>query len=336
MRVYALESGFGLERLQLQERPEPAPGPGQVLIRVRAVSLNYRDLLVVQGRYDPHLPLPRIPCSDGAGEVLAVGPGVERVRPGDRVVGMFLQGWQEGALTAAKARTALGGDLDGMLAEQVVLSAEGVSKFPDYLSDEEAATLPCAALTAWHALFVQGKLQPGQTVLVQGTGGVAIFALQLAKAAGAKVLITSRQDDKLERARRLGADAGTNYQTHPDWDRWARELTGGLGVDHIIELGGPATLNRSLRAIRTGGHIALIGVLTGLSGPVDIAVVLHRLVRLQGVYVGSRQMFEDLCRALAVTHLHPVIDRVFPLEQAPQAFQLLQSGGHFGKIVIRL
>jgi NADPH:quinone reductase-like Zn-dependent oxidoreductase len=335
MKAYVLQNTFGMEHLKAVERPDPEPSPGQVLVRVRAVSLNYRDLLVVQGKYDPRMRLPRIPCSDGAGDVVAVGPGVSRVRPGERVAGMFMQGWLEGPLTAAKARTALGGELDGMLAERVVLSAEGVSPIPEHLSYEEAAALPCAALTAWNALIEQGGLRPGETVLLQGTGGVSIFALQIARAAGARVIITSKSDDKLTRARQLGADEGINYKTTPDWDRRARELAGG-GVDHVVEVGGAGTLNRSLRAVRTGGHIALIGVLAGVGGPVDTVVILHRAILVQGVYVGSRQMFENLSRALVVGRIKPVLDRVFPFEQTAEAFGLLESGGHFGKIVIRM
>jgi NADPH:quinone reductase-like Zn-dependent oxidoreductase len=336
MRAYVVQDSFGLSNLKLVARPDAEPGPGQVLVRVRAVSLNYRDLLVVKGEYDPRLTLPRIPCSDGAGEVTAIGPGVKRVQPGDRVAGMFMPGWIEGSLTAAKARSALGGDVDGMLAEQVVLPAEGVSKVPAQLSFEEAATLPCAALTAWNSLIVQGNLRPGETVLLQGTGGVSIFALQFARMAGARVLITSSSDEKLARARSLGADECINYKTTPDWDRRARELTGGTGVDHIVEVGGAGTLNRSLRAVRTGGHISLIGVLAGHAGPIDTVVILARALRLVGIFVGSREMFEAMTRAIAQQQLRPVIDRVFPLDQAAQAFQLMESGGHFGKIVVRV
>jgi NADPH:quinone reductase-like Zn-dependent oxidoreductase len=336
MRAYVLQDSFGLDSLKRADRTDPSPGPGQVVVRVRAVSLNYRDLLVVKGQYDPRMQLPRVPCSDGAGEVAAVGPGVSRVRPGDRVVGMFMQNWLDGEPTAAKSRAALGGDVDGMLAEQVALSAEGVSKFPEHLSYEEASTLPCAALTAWNALMVQGGLKAGETVLLQGTGGVSVFALQFAKMAGARVLITSSSDAKLARARELGADEGVNYKTTPDWDRRARELTGGVGVDHVVEVGGAGTLNRSLRAVRTGGHVALIGVLAGAGGPVDTVLILHRVVRLLGVYVGSRVMFEGMSRAIAVNKTKPVIDRVFPFDQAAEAFRLMEGGGHFGKIVIRV
>jgi NADPH:quinone reductase-like Zn-dependent oxidoreductase len=336
MRAYALQDCFGLQSLKLTQRPDPSPGPGQVLLRVRAVSLNYRDLLVVKGQYDPRLPLPRIPCSDGAGEVVAVGQGVKSVQAGDRVTGIFMQGWLEGELTAAKAKTALGGDLDGMLAEQVVLSADGVLKFPEHLSFEEAATLPCAALTAWNALITQGDLSPGQTVLLQGTGGVSIFALQFAKLAGARAIITSSCDDKLARAQKLGADDLINYKTTPEWDRRVRELTGGAGADHIVEVGGAGTLNRSFRAVRTAGRIGLIGVLAGAGGPVDTVVILARALRVQGIYVGSREMFAAMNRAVALHRLKPVVDRVFPFEQAAEALRLMESAGHFGKIVIQV
>jgi NADPH:quinone reductase-like Zn-dependent oxidoreductase len=335
MRAYVVQDAFGLANLKAVARPDPAPGPGQVLVRVRAVSLNYRDLLVVKGQYDPRMPMLRIPCSDGAGEVAAVGPGVTRVGAGDRVAGMFMPGWIEGPLTAAKARTALGGELDGMLAEQVVLPADGISKVPAHLSFEEAATLPCAALTAWNSLIVQGNLRPGETVLLQGTGGVSIFALQFSRLIGARVVITSSSDEKLARAKALGADECINYKATPEWDRRVRELTGG-GVDHIVEVGGAGTLNRSLRAVRTGGHISLIGVLAGHSGPIDAAVILARALRLLGVFVGSREMFEAMSRAIAQHQLQPVIDRAFPFEEAPAAFRLMESGGHLGKIVVRL
>jgi NADPH:quinone reductase-like Zn-dependent oxidoreductase len=336
MRAVVLQDSFGLNSLRLTQRPDPSPGPGQVLVRVRAVSLNYRDLLVVKGQYDPRLPLPRIPCSDGAGEILAVGPGVTAFMPGERVAGLFMQGWLDGGLTAAKARTALGGDLDGMLAEQVVLSADGVIKVPEHLGDEEAATLPCAALTAWNALVAQGGLTAGEAVLLQGTGGVSLFGLQFARLAGARPIITSSSDAKLARARELGADEGINYRTTPEWDRRVREVTGGLGVDHILEVGGAGTLNRSLRCTRTGGHIALIGVLAGVAGPVDTVVILSRALRVQGVYVGSREMFAAMNRAVALHRLKPVIDRVFPFEQAAEALRYMESGGHFGKIVLRV
>jgi NADPH:quinone reductase-like Zn-dependent oxidoreductase len=336
MRAYVLQDSFGLQSLKLTERPDLTPGPGQVLVRVRAVSLNYRDLLVVKGQYDPKMALPRVPCSDGAGEVAAVGPGVKGVQVGDRVAGLFMQNWLDGELTAAKARAALGGDVDGMLAEQVVLSADGVIKFPEHLSFEEAATLPCAALTAWNALVTLGEVSPGETVLLQGTGGVSIFALQFAKLAGARVILTSSSDEKLARAKALGADELINYKTTPEWDRRVQELTAKAGVDHVVEVGGAGTLNRSLRSVRVGGRISLIGVLAGAGGPVDTVLVLMRALRVQGIYVGSREMFTAMNRAVALHKLRPVVDRTFAFAEAPEAFRLMESGGHFGKIVIRV
>jgi NADPH:quinone reductase-like Zn-dependent oxidoreductase len=336
MRVYEIRDTFGIDALQLTQRPDPTPGPGQVLVRVRAVSLNYRDLLVTKGQYDPRMNRPRVPCSDGAGEVTAVGPSVSRVQVGDRVAGAFFQNWLDGELSSVKVRHALGGDLDGMLAEQVVLREEGVVKFPEHLSFEEAATLPCAALTAWNALLSEGDLSPGDTVLLQGTGGVSLFALQFSRLAGARVLITSSSDEKLQRAKALGADGLINYKTTPDWDKKARELTDGVGADHVVEVGGSGTLNRSLRAVRTGGRISLIGVLAGAGGPIDTILILMRAVRLRGIYVGSRALFEAMNRAIGLHRLKPVIDRVFPFEEARQALHFLESGAHFGKVVIRV
>ncbi|HVW02725.1 MAG TPA: NAD(P)-dependent alcohol dehydrogenase, partial [Planctomycetaceae bacterium] len=265
MRCYELNGGFGFDHFQLAERPNPQPGPGEVLVRVRAVSLNYRDLLIVRGLYNPKLPMPRVLASDGAGEVVAIGSGVTRFRPGDRVAAGFMQGWLGGELDDAAARTALGGDLDGMLSEQVVFHEQGWVRLPDHLSFEEGATLPCAALTAWHAV-VECGIEPGDTVLTQGTGGVSLFAVQFAKSAGARVIITSSSDDKLHRAHELGAHEGINYRSTPDWDKRVRELTNRRGVDQVVELGGANTLPQSLRAVRTGGRINLIGVLAGADG----------------------------------------------------------------------
>jgi NADPH:quinone reductase-like Zn-dependent oxidoreductase len=336
MRVIEVRDRFGLEALTEAERPDPSPGPGQVLVRVRAVSLNYRDLLVTKGQYDPKLKLPRIPCSDGAGEVTAVGAGVASLKVGDRVCGLFLQHWHGGEMTGDKARGALGGDLDGVLAEQVVFPEGGVIRFPDHLNYEEASTLPCAALTAWNALTGPDGVTAGETVLLQGTGGVSVFALQFTKMFGARALVTSSADAKLERAKTLGADEGINYKTTPDWDKKARELTGGAGVDHVVEVGGAGTLNRSLRAVRSGGRISLIGVLSGAAGPVDTVLVLMRSLRLRGIYVGSREMFEAMNRAVALHNMKPVIDRAFPFDEARAAMQYLESGAHFGKVVIQV
>lgn len=333
MRAYVIPS-FGLDKLTLVDRPDPSPGPGQVLVRVRAVSLNYRDLMVAKGQYNPKMPLPRVPCSDAAGEVVAVGDGVTDCKPGDRVCGIFMQGWDDGPLTDAAARSALGGDIDGVLAERVVLSATGVVPMPSHLSFEEAATLPCAAVTAWHALTT-GFDPAGKTVLLQGTGGVSVFALQFAKALGARVLITSGSDDKLARAKALGADAGTNYKTDPDWDKWARQQTGGAGVDLVVEVGGAGTMERSIKATRHGGRIALIGVLAGGSGfnPVGL---LMKGIAVQGIFVGSRAMFRSMNQLIERTKLKPVIDAVFPFEKAADAYRHLEAAGHFGKVVIKV
>ena len=263
MKSWLLDGGFGFENLKLIDRPEPRPGAGQVVVRVNAVALNYRDLLVVKGIYNPKMSLPRIPCSDGAGEVIAIGADVSRVKVGDRVAGIFHQRWLSGGISEALGRSTLGGDLDGMMSEQVVLSADGVVAIPEHLDFAEAATLPCAAVTAWNAL-IEGGLKAGDTVLVQGTGGVSIFALQVARLSGARVFITSGHDEKIQRAVSLGAHAGVNYTTNPDWDKWIRQQTG-TGVDHVVEVGGAGTLERSIRAVRTGGHIALTTP-AGLSG----------------------------------------------------------------------
>jgi len=333
MRAWSIDA-FGFENLHLIDRPDPQPGHGQVVVAVQAVSLNFRDLLIVKGLYNPKMPLPRIPASDAAGEVIAVGPGVTRAAVGDRVCGTFMQRWISGLLTDAAARSALAGDIDGVLAERVVLSEDGVVKFPTHLTFEEAATLPCAALTAWNAL-AEGGLRAGETVLVQGTGGVSIFALQIAKSFGARVLVTSGHDDKLEHAMGMGASAGVNYRTTPDWDKWAKAQTGGVGVDHVVEVGGAGTLERSLKAVRTGGHIALIGVLAGI-GTVNPISILMRAIRVRGIYVGSRWMFEEMNRAFDLHRVKPVVDYTFPFEDFPRALQYLESAGHFGKVVVRV
>lgn len=331
MKAWTIDGAFGLANLKCVDRSDPKPGHGQIVVRVRAVSLNYRDLLVTKGLYNPKMPLPRIPCSDGAGEVIAVGDGVARVKTGDRVAGIFHQKWLAGDVSEAGVRSALGGETDGMAAEQVLLSEDGVVMIPAHLNFEEAATLPCAALTAWNALFEAG-LKAGDSVLIQGTGGVSIFALQFAKLAGARTIVTSGNDAKLQRALTLGAVAGTNYKTNPDWDRWARTQTG-IGVDHVVEVGGAGTLERSIKAVRVGGNIALIGVLAG-QGTINPLPLLMKSIRLRGIFVGSRSMFEDMNRAITAAQLKPVIDRVFPFAKFPAALQYMESAAHFGKIVI--
>jgi NADPH:quinone reductase-like Zn-dependent oxidoreductase len=333
VKAYEVHPGFGFDNLKLVDRAEPKAGPGQVLVAMKAWSLNYRDLLVVTGAYNPKLKLPMTPLSDGAGEVVAVGPGVTRFKPGDRVAGCFMQRWAAGELTDEKARSALGGTLDGVLAEQVAYLEEGLVRIPDSLSFEEGATLPCAALTAWNALVPSGGVKAGDTVLVQGTGGVSIFALQFAKLHGAKVIATSSSDAKLARAKQLGASELINYKTTPEWGKKALELVGPL--DHVVEVGGAGTLNESIRAVRHGGHIALIGVLANAPS-FNWVPILMKAIRLHGIFVGSREMFEAMNRAIATSGIKAAIDNVFDFGQAREAMQYMQSGAHFGKVVIRL
>ena len=335
MRAFQLTASGTAYALKPVNRPTPEPGPGQVRVRVRATSLNYRDLVVknnLAGRPAEGL----VPVSDGAGEVEAVGPGVTRWTPGDRVAGIFFQGWVDGPFDMAYHKTDLGGTVPGMLAEQVVLGEHGLVRVPEHLGFEEAATLPCAAVTVWQALVRRGGLRAGQTVLALGTGGVSIFALQFATALGARVIITSSSDEKLARARELGAADTVNYRTTPDWDKEVLRLTGGAGVDHVVEVGGPGTLGRSLNSVRPGGHVALIGVLSGF-GPSDASLfpLVARNVQMNGVYVGSRRDFEEMNRFLELRQLRPVIDRTFALADAPAAYDHLQSGAHFGKVVVR-
>jgi len=333
MKAYQLTSFEGSRGLKLAEVESRPPGPGEAVVRVRAASLNYRDLLLAQGLYNPRLKLPVVPVSDCAGEITALGPGSGRFPVGTRVVVSFMTGWIEGELDELKARSALGAESPGVLAHEIVVPEQALAAIPDSLSFEQAATLPCAGVTAWNAVVESGQLKPGGTVLVQGTGGVSLFALQFAKAAGATVIATSSSDQKLARAMALGADHGVNYKTSPDWEKFAREQTGGRGVDLVVEVGGAGTLPRSMRAVRSGGTIALIGVLAGL-GEVNPMPLLMKGIRLQGVFVGSRVMLEAMIRAIATHHITPVVDRVFPFEQAQQAYDHLASQTHFGKVVI--
>jgi len=336
MKAFEIQNKFGLESLTQVERPEPTAAPLHVVIKMRAVSLNYRDLLTVEGKYNPRLPLPLVPLSDGVGEVISIGEGVARVKVGDRVAANFSQKWLGGEPARSKLGASLGGPLDGMLSEFRALHEDGLVHIPSHLTDEEAATLPCAAVTAWNSLINLGGLRAGETVLLQGTGGVSIFALQFAKLSGARVIITSSSDEKLERAKELGADFGINYSTTPDWDKQAKLLTGGMGVDHIIEVGGAGTFANSLRSIKIGGHIGLIGNLSGNATEVNLVLILMQNLRIQGVLVGSRDTFEAMNRAIALHQLRPVIDRVFPFDEARQAFEYMASGSHFGKICIKI
>jgi NADPH:quinone reductase-like Zn-dependent oxidoreductase len=334
MKAYQLQNTFGIDNVVLVDRPEPKPGPGQVVLKMRAFSLNYRDLMVVKGQYNPKLRFPLVPLSDGVGEVAAVGGGVTRVQVGDRVCPLFMQKWIAGAVTEAAARSALGAGLDGVLSEFAVFQEEGVIPVAKHLSDEEAATLPCAALTAWHALVSEGQLRAGDTVLVQGTGGVSLFAFQFARLSGARVIATSSSDAKLQRVLKMGASDGINYKTVPEWGDKARELTGG-GVDHVVEVGGAGTIGQSLRAVRLGGRISLIGVLAG-GGSFNLTPILMKSVCLQGLYVGSREMFEAMNRAFALYQLRPVVDRVFAFAEVREALKYMESAQHFGKICIKI
>ena len=334
MRAWQIQTTDGIDGLTLADLDLPDPGPSEVRVRLRANSINYRDLSVVSDPAARGIDLPRIPNSDGAGEVLAVGPGVTDFAPGDRVAGCFFQNWTDGPCSAEAMATAMGGEIEGVLSEEANLKADGLVRIPDHLSFAEAATLPCAALTAWRALVPVGKLKAGDTVLLLGTGGVSIFALQFASLMGARVIITSSSDEKLERARQLGAWQTVNYKTTPDWEQSVLEMTEGRGVDLTVEVGGAGTLEKSIAATRIAGTIGFIGVLSG--GQVNPRPVMSKSLTLQGIYVGSRNLFRDMNRAIAAAELHPVIDRTFAFEDAPEAYRAMQAAGHFGKLVIEV
>lgn len=336
MKACQITGTDGLNSLKTVTVPDPKPGAGEVLLRIRAVSLNYRDYMNVLGIKGVTGPVPRIPCSDGAGEVVAVGDGVSGWKTGDRVVVPFMPTWLDGGFSQAHASQALGGMVDGLLREFTVLRADCLVPIPSHLSFEEASTLPCAAVTAWDALHVRGGLKTGETVLALGTGGVSVFALQFAKLAGARVLAITSSDEKAGSLRALGADAVHNYTSDPEWDKWVLSETGGLGVDKVVEIGGAETLNRSIRATRFGGHIALIGVLTGTSAEIQTVQILRKGIRLDGIYVGSREMFVEMIAEVERVKMRPVIDAVFEFADARAAFEHLGSGKHFGKIVIRV
>jgi NADPH:quinone reductase-like Zn-dependent oxidoreductase len=334
MKTYEIAEPKGIDSLKLVERPTPKPGANEVLVRVRAASLNYRDLVTVKGgAVTRGIRLPLVPLSDGAGEVVEVGSDVTRFKTGERVVASFFQNWLAGAPRPSYFRSALGGAIDGMLTEYVALTEEGLVRIPDYMSFEEAASLPCAAVTSWNALVTMGRIKAGETVLVLGTGGVSIFALQLARMHGARIIATSSSDAKLSRLRELGAMGAINYKTSPEWDTQVLEMTGGDGVDHVIEVGGAGTLAKSIRAAKLGGRISLIGLLAG-GAQIDPMPMLLKSITLQGIFVGSREMFEEMNRAMEINGVHPVIDRVFPFAQAREAYRYLESGAHFGKVCI--
>lgn len=335
MKAYEVKE-FGIDNLALVERDEPKPASDEVLAKVRAASLNYRDVMVVSGTYNPRMKLPAIPFSDAAAEIVAVGDAVTKWKVGDRVASTVIPGWIDGGPTAEKAKTAIGaGKFDGVLREYAVFNQEAIVSIPEHLSFEEASTLPCAAVTAWHALAESGHLTSGETVLTLGTGGVSIFALQFAKLFGARIIATSSSEEKIEKLKLLGADACINYREAEEWDKSVLELTDVLGVDHVIEVGGTGTLSRSVRSVRVGGHIALIGALD-MAGEFNPIPIFMKAVRVQGIFVGSRRMFEDLNARIASSRLRPVIDRVFDFGEVREALKYMERGSHFGKIVVRV
>lgn len=334
MRAFELGK-FGIDGLRLVQRDDPRPGPGQVLVRMRAASLNYRDYLMVKGAYDGRQPLPLVPVSDGAGEIVEIGAGVSRVKTGDRVCPAFRQTWIAGPYRAEVRSSSLGGPLDGAMQDLMLLSEEGVVKIPAYLDFNEAATLPCAAVTAWNAMRVDGDVAPGEFVLVQGTGGVSLFALQFAKMAGAQVIITSSSDEKLEKAKRLGADFLINYRSQPNWEKEVNRITEGRGVDHVMEVGGAQTLEKSIRSTRLGGQIALIGNVSGSVAQLSLPLMFMRHIKFQGITVGNRLSFEAMVQAMAANAMRPVVDKVFPFEELPAALDYLGAGAQFGKVCLK-
>lgn len=334
MKTYRLEKTGSLDNLSLNQEADPTPGAHDVVIRVRANALNFRDLMVMGGSYRVP-PKPRvIPLSDGAGEIVAVGSAVKRFKIGDRVAGAFFQGWMGGHIAAEHLSTDMGGSIDGMLSEFVVLNEQGVVKIPAHLSFEEAATLPCAAVTAWCCLTDQRQLMPGDTVLTLGSGGVSVFAIQFARMFGARVIATTSSDAKAEKLRALGAHEVINYTTHPEWDKEVMRLTSRRGADFVVEVGGPGTLASSLKSAAIGGHVVQVGILGGVGQQLDPALFRGRSITTRSITVGSRQSFEAMLRAIDVNQMRPVIDKVFKFEDAKLAYQHLQAQKHFGKVVI--
>lgn len=335
MKAYELQQ-LDTESLVVVERSEPCPGPRQVLIKMKAVALNFRDLLLMRGILQPDILLPFTPASDGVGEIVACGEEVSHLKVGDRVAGIFVQDWLSGELEPGMMHSTLGFPRTGMLQEYVVLPEMGVVKVPAHLTDEQAATLPIAGVTAWNALMTKGQVKPGERVLVQGTGGVALFALQFAQLAGAQVIVLSRSAEKLEQVRQLGAAQGINSQETSAWDQCVLNLTDGQGVEHIVDLGGTSTLGRSLHALRPGGQVYLIGNLGGMHVEIDLPLIQKKNAHLQGIQTGSRAMFEAMNQAITLHKFMPVVSQVFPFEEAPRAFQALVQGNTFGKICIRM
>ena len=336
IKAWEIVSDGGIGALRLNERPLPEPGPGQVIVKVGASSINYRDLSTILDPQARNLSYPSVPNSDCAGVISAVGNGVDGFAVGDRVMGCFFQAWAVGGVTPEAMASALGGAIDGVLAEYVALSQDGLVAVPGHLTIEEAATLPCAALTAWNALMGERPLLAGQTVLLLGTGGVSVFAQQFCNILEVETIVTSSSDDKLARILGLGAGETINYTTEPDWEKAVLDLTAGRGVDRVVEVGGPGTLQKSIAATRVGGTIALIGVLTGAGGTIVPTDIMRKSLNIRGIYVGSRKMFEDMAQAFEIEKLRPEIDQVFDFEDARDAYRKMQDARHFGKIVIRV
>jgi NADPH:quinone reductase-like Zn-dependent oxidoreductase len=336
MKAWQLQNNFGLENLNLVETKTRPLGPNDVLVRVKACSLNFRDLMVVKGQYNPKLRFPLVPVSDGAGEVMAVGADVTDFAVNDKVAGIFSQEWMFGTSSPHMTSTTLGDPLDGMLTEQVVLKSHGLVKVPKYLSFAEAACLPCAGVTAFNAMFCQANLTMGDTILIEGTGGVSLFALQFAKVMGLKSIVLSSSNDKLGRARELGATHTINYVEHPQWHKEVLSVTEGLGVDAVIEVGGGETINQAISCVKPGGTILVIGILTGIETRMNLIPVLMKNIRLQGIFVGAKSVFTSLNRMLEHSKIHPVIDRSFTFDEAKSAFTHLESQKHFGKVVITM
>ncbi|WP_127531818.1 zinc-dependent alcohol dehydrogenase family protein [Paenibacillus kobensis] len=336
MKAYALQDGFGIENVKEVDRPIPVPARGEVLLRMKAVSLNARDITIINGYYDPNLKEPLIPVSDGVGEIVALGEGAGKFKIGERVSPTFTQGWKSGEPTKEHWASTLGYPLHGLLAEYVVLPEDGLVRVPSFLTDTEAAALPCAGVTAWHAIVEEGRVKAGDTVVVQGTGGVSLFALQFAKLQGAQVIVTSSSDSKLARAYELGADYGINYKDNPEWDQAVLARTQGKGADHIVDLGGAATLNHSISALKVGGQISVVGLLSGVSVEgLALVPALLKSARLQAINVGSRSMFENMISAIEHHRLRPVVDAEYPFSDSIKALTHLAKGSYFGKIGIR-
>ncbi|MBE7172678.1 MAG: NAD(P)-dependent alcohol dehydrogenase [Williamsia sp.] len=334
MKVYAT-LGDGIEALQVKELPTPKVESEEVLVKMKSVSLNFRDLLVINGVASWKPVSQRIPVSAGVGEITSIGKNVSKWKVGDVVAGIFLPKWLEGNLTAEAYILPLGGPIaDGVLAEYVVFNQQSIVKVPANLSNTEAATLPVAALTAWHAVARRSQVKDGETVLIQGTGGVSLFALQFAKAMGGKIIALSSSDEKLERVKALGASNTINYKKHADWDKKVLDLTDGRGVEHVIEVVGGENLNRSLNAVKIGGTISFIGLMAGLSAPINTYQFVSKNIRIHGIETGSRKMFEEMNRFIELHGINPVIDRVFSFIQIKDALKYLESGSHFGKVII--